>query len=273
MKSHRSFTRLAAVFALAATSTFAATVGYINIDNYTPYTGATGADLSGVTITAHYNIPDPTALSDCCDPSDLRWMQLVTSSTGTGFTPTPNRPFIDPRQGQNIGAGVGDNLPYYDVTYPDNTLTGINNGVGPYIYDMPAVLNMRAVPGTPYTFVADSVLVCIYDSATNPVQLIILGGFQWGFTITATNNVPGPGVTYQSTPMPIMQLGNNALRGAFNTALAVDFPGYTVVNSAGTPCEDCVFLLTPEPASSWLILLALPALIILARRRRPAVRA
>jgi hypothetical protein len=191
----------------------------------------------------------------------LRWLQLVTSSTATGFTPTPNRPFIDPRIGQVAGT---DNLPFYDFTYPTSALVGQNSGVGPYIFDMPAVLNSRAVVGTPYSFLADTLLVCLYDDNSNPKQLIVLGGFEWGFTITATN----PGPTYTSSTIGINGLPDTAqLRAKFNTALGLDYPGYQLVDPTGTPCENCTFQVIPEPSPLYLFSGGL-FLVIAFRRRR-----
>src|SRR3954469_23734893 len=93
-----AFQLIIAAFLLAAPAGATNIVGNIILDNYTSNTGATAADTSGVTFTAHYEVTDQNTLDDCC--TQLRWLQLVTSSTGTGFTPTPNRPFIDPRVGQ-----------------------------------------------------------------------------------------------------------------------------------------------------------------------------
>jgi hypothetical protein len=249
--------------ALSTNFAMAAVVGNIVVDTYTPYqTGATATDQSGVTLTAHYDITDPMGLANCCASGNLRWLQLVNSSTATGFTPTPNRPFIDPRQGQN----GGDNLPYYDFTYPTSALTTANNGVGPYIFDKPAVNNNRAVTGTPYSFTADTVLVCIYDSSGNPIKLTILGGFEWGFTIASDGGMPA---SYAVAARPITPLADGlALRNSFNTALALDFPGYTVVPCAGTTCDGVTFALVPEP-STWLF--SGVAIVFLLRRSRRMV--
>jgi hypothetical protein len=250
----------------AAASAFAAPVGTITIDTYTSdQPDNTSAGQSGATITAHYNISNNAALTACCDPANLRWLQLVTSSTATGFTPTPNRPFIDPRTGQNIGSGVGDGLPWYDVTYPDNTLTTINNGLGPYIYDQPRVNNTRAVVGTDYSFLAQTLLVCLYDNASDPKKLTILGGFQWGFTITNNGGAPA---TYTTSIMAARALADAAaIRTAFNTALTADFPGYQVVTCTGTNCENVTFTFVPEP-STWLLLCSGIVFLIVRSTRR-----
>jgi len=227
-------------------------VGTITLDTYTSdQTNNLAGGQSGVTITAHYSVSDAVGLMNCCSTSNLRWLQLVTSSTTTGFTPTPNRPFIDPRSGQSIGAGTGDALPWYDPTYPDATLTGLNNGAGPWIYDQPRVNNNRATPGVDYTFVAQSLLVCLYDDASNPKKITILGGFQWGFSITDQGGVP----TYSTAAMPVTALSDGAgIRTALNTALGLDFPGYNVVSCVGTTCQDVTFsLVIPEP-SSWVLM-------------------
>jgi hypothetical protein len=249
---------------LAAASAFAAPVGTITIDTYTSdQTGNTAADQSGATITAHYNITNAAALADCCDSANLRWLQLVDSSTGTGFTPTPNRPFIDPRSAAD--GGIGDALPWYDFTYTDSTLATVNNGLGPYIYDQPRVNNTRAMVGTDYSFVAETLLVCLYDAAANPKKLTILGGFKWGFTITNDGGAPA---TYTTAIMAATRLADGAaIRARFNTALGLDFAGYEIVSCTGTNCENVTLTAVPEP-STWLLLCSGITFLVLRRARQ-----
>src|SRR5262249_12615409 len=70
--------------------------GSIVVDTYTPYSAG---GLGGVTFTIHYQLNDNFNKQTCCTADNLRWIQLVSSTDKTGFTPDPNRPFIDPRQG------------------------------------------------------------------------------------------------------------------------------------------------------------------------------
>lgn len=223
-------------------------IGSLIVDAYTPYSDAKGG-VGGVTFTMHYQLNDNFNKQQCCTLDSLHWIQLVTSSDGTGFTPTPNRPFIDPRQGQDIGNGVGDGLPFYDVTYTNSTLTTQKvDGTGPYVYDKPAVRLTRG----PYSFVADTVLACVDGN-----HMCILGGVEWGFNIAADQTTV--------TARPMTDLADTAaLRDAFNTALAKDFPAY---GFEPCNCDNTVTRPTPEPSTLILGSTGLAGLLLLVRRR------
>jgi len=238
---------------LADVSSFANPVGNISLDKYV---AAPGDPNSGIGMVAHYSITDPKGLANCCDPKNLRWMQLVSSNAPQSYTPNPNRPFIDPRNGQKTADGkfTGDNLPFYDGTYPRDPLKfsdSANLGVGPYIYDVPTSSNASAKVGAPYTFTAETILVCITKPNGKPAELTILGGFQWGFKITRTDDKKHHKTTYTTTPLTPAALSDSAaLEGQFNTALNLDFPGYKLVPCKDTGCGDTTFnLVSPEPST------------------------
>jgi len=222
----------------------------IVVDTYDAYATRT---QGGVEIVLHYEIDGD--LGPCCDSGDLRWIQLVTSSTETGFTPDPNRPFIDPREGQNIGGGNGNNTPFYDATYTDTTYaTQKTDGSGSVLYDKPAVNLTRATPEAPYSFEAMSLLVCVNEDQT----MTILAGLEWGFYFDDQGTV---------SLKTANQLGDTAgVRDAFNTALALDFPGWSIVERP----EDCGckgVRETPEPSALCLLGLGLLGVPVFGRRR------
>jgi hypothetical protein len=197
------------------------------------------ASVGGVNFWANYTLDGGQTQ---VVPADLRWLQLVTFSKAvTGF---PNRPFIDPRQGQAIGGGnTGDNQPWYDIT--GNTQAGISasgRGVGTWMGDGPQAPWTAA----PLTFTADTLVVTILD-ATNKVAEI-LGGVEWGYSITSpagTNTVTPAGPTDLTV--------NIALRDAFNTQLANDFNGWTVI--------------VPEPTTQMLLIAAMAVFALVGSRR------
>jgi hypothetical protein len=237
---------------LTAVASFANAVGIISLDQYV---AKDGSPNSGLRMVAHYSITDTKGLANCCDPRNLRWMQLVSSSAPVSdFTPNPNRPFIDPRKGQKGGNQVGDNLPYYDGTYPrdpNKYNDSTNLGVGPYIFDQPQVQNTEAKSGSPYTFTAETILVCITRPVGKPAELTILGGFQWGFRITRTDDKKHHKTTYTTTPLTPTGLADSAaMETQFNTALNLDFPGYKLVPCKDTGCGDSTFnFVSPEPST------------------------
>ncbi|MGE3818397.1 MAG: hypothetical protein AB7I30_03105 [Isosphaeraceae bacterium] len=229
-------------------------VGNILIDKYE---GAKTATQGGINLIAHYTLNAAFGqFSDCFTAADVRWLQRVTSSAPTGFTPDPNRPFIDPRVGQ--AGGPFDNLPWYDFTY--NTLANLNtdtnrqNGAGPWYTDNPRVNLNRG----PYTFFAETLVVVQKNQ-----MISILGGFSWGFSIGADQMTV--------TSLPITPLQDNAgLRASFNAALGVDYPGYTIKdfgdiwpNLPGTPTINTI----PEPHVLQLAALG-GGLLLLTRLRR-----
>src|SRR5438067_12176568 len=90
-------------------------VGSITVDQNTTKNDGT---IGGSDFIAHFNLNAAFDTQTCCAKSDLHWIQLVTTSKKIpGNFPDPNRPFIDPRSGQNIGGGqTGNGTPFYDIT-------------------------------------------------------------------------------------------------------------------------------------------------------------
>lgn len=222
-------------------------VGTIKFDQYQ---AGTVNGLGGVDIIAHYRLNGNFSKQDCCAQGDIRWLQRVTSSAATGFTPTPNRPFIDPRSDQ---PGGFDNLPWYDATFGNlnDARTNQNRlfGSGNYFLDTPRVLLTRG----PYSFFAQTLLVCI-DEFTK--RMFALGGFSWGFEIAADQTTV--------TGLPITQIDDNAaLRNDFNTALGIDFPGWTMIAATAACGPSCPYLNVPEPNSLALFCLGFVALLLI----------
>lgn len=229
-------------------------IGTINLDTYEAYVDDDGGDpgmfLGGVLIEASYMANDAFADQDCCTLDDLEWIQVVNSNKPTGFTPDPNRPFIDPRMGQGIGGGnVGDGNPWY------------NQGTeGPDFYDRPGVFQNRATADMPYMFSATLALVCKNDTDKT---MAILGGFTWGFTTTLNNGM------YSVAAKPTGAIGDTmAVRTLFNTALDNDFADWNMI--AGTEAWDDMeftFTFVPTPGTMFI---AAAGLCAIARRRRAA---
>jgi len=235
-------------------------VGSIVIDKYEPFKNG---GLGGVHIQLHFA---PNAnFANQTHVTDVRWLQRVDSSKATGFTPNPNRPFIDPRAGQIPEA---DNLPFYEFTYNNaaDRASGANrvaNGSGRFYTDSPRVLLNRS----PYTFSGETLLVGIEGDIANK-KLAILGGVAWSFTFAGAV----PGVTVTASNVTALA-DNNALRGNFNTALGLDFPGWTLIPPAqwddqvtitgGTTTGSSI----PEPSAMILSLSAIAGVLVLGRRR------
>jgi hypothetical protein len=224
------------------------------------YQKASDATTGGVDIIAHYTLD--AGFSDFADDfteGDLRWLQLVTTSKDSSFTPTPNRPFIDPRSDQ---PGGFDDLPWYDPTFTTlaNAQANTNRqfGSGPYYLDTPRALLSRG----PYTFTAQTLLV-----VEEGQRIGVLGGFQWGFTIGADRTTV--------TPLDISLLTDSpSLLEQVNAALGLDFPGYTLEGLGQLfPGPDVTppIPTVPEPSSVILVAVGAACLVPLARaRRRPA---
>lgn len=175
--------------------------------------------------------------------ADLRWLQLAQfSKQVNGF---PNRPFIDPRSNQSLGDSTADSLPWYDIsgdTKAGLAVTGGGDdswfGDGPY----------AQWEFAPLTFSVSTLVVSIVDEAAK--QARILGGVAWGYSVS---NIGGNHVTLIN---PTDLANTQAVRDAFNTQLALDFPGWSLV--------------VPEPSTWALLLCALAPLAIAgARRQRP----
>lgn len=235
-------------------------VGQIDLDRYM-------AMGNGVEITAHFTLNAAFNDQDCCRAEDLRWIQRVRTTRRTGFSPppadeVPPRPFIDPRMGQNIGDGVGDGLPFYDVTYAMDPVTNpatprLGNGSGRFIYDNPA---LNAPTSRPNSFFAETLLVCLKPDT---MMMAILGGFSWGFDINEDGSMV--------TPHPTMALSDTmAIRDAFNTALGHDFPGWSIISGADAWPDMMPIGVTFIPTPGALVLAAVGMIPLTARRRRAA---
>lgn len=196
--------------------------------------------VGGVSFWANYTL---NGGQTTVNPANLRWLQLVTFSKNVnGF---PNRPFIDPVNGQNIGGGnTGDNLPWYDIT--GNTMAGVSaagRGVGTWMGDGPQAPWTLA----PLTFTAETVVVQIIDAPSHVAE--ILGGDQWGYGITS------PGGVNTVTPIAASALTvNQNLINQFNTGLTNDFNGWSVI--------------IPEPSTITLALIAIAGLAATKARRK-----
>ena len=195
------------------------------------------ADSGGVNVWANWTL---NAGQTQIDASSLRWLQLASFSIPVpGF---PNRPFIDPQSGQILGGTVtADNLPWYDITGDSKTglsLTG--GGLGSWFGDGPFAQWSLG----PLTFTADTLVVAVTDLAAK--QARILGGVEWAYSIGSI-----AGVNQVSVTGPIDLANSQPMRDAFNTQLAVDFPGWS--------------LIVPEPATCVLLL---SAGLVLVRRLR-----
>lgn len=229
------------------------TVGSITVDKNTPITVPVGnKNAGGVSFLAHFDLALDFALQDCCTVSDLHWLQRAkTSKPQPGFTKTD---FIDPMNGQTIGNGItGDNKPFYDLTYTSasNATNNTNrkaDGSGSFLKDIPFNLLDQA----PFTFEADSLVVCVHDS-----KMAILGGVHWGYTLNANGTITA------ATPSALSDA--SGLRDALNKDLKTDFAGFSFVSAA----EICV----PLPPAVWMSLSAAPMIagwIIASRRGKMA---
>ena len=238
---------------------FCGTIGTITVDQYSAIQLGNGAaGLSGVSVTAHYTVSDPAALS--AYPEGVQWIQVVSSSEQTGFTPEPNRPFIDPRTGQSFGEGFGDGETGYDATYTDGRLLVSNRGRGPYLFDAPAVLNQRAASDA-YEFVAHTLLVTA-PTGSGLRTLSVLGGFRWGFTVVRRSNT-----RYSVERAPLLPVyDDEPVLDLFNDALAIDFPGHELVGCSGQSCVNNHLTLVPEPSTTPMLVLALSVFALLTRR-------
>jgi hypothetical protein len=216
----------------------------------------------------------------CLAGDTVHWIQMVTSITtapgpgGLGVpTFSPNTQFIDPINGQNIGGGqTGNNTPFYDITVNGNVgnfgnpANWLRDGTGTLFQDAPRLpfATIAAKSTFPFTVTFQTLLVA--TSAAAPNQLLMLGGFQWGFTLT---NMPNNVTLNPTTGLTFATINPN-----WNAVLGRDFAGNTLAMATcpeGNPVVS--FSLVPEPSTIVMGLLAIPGMIVVTaryRRRRAA---
>ena len=262
---------LAGLFAVLTTISARAdfvNVGSITVDTFSDFNNGQRA---GANFTIHYTLNDAFKMQDCVTRDSLRWIQMLRLSKtvmfGDSSTPDPNRPFIDPRQGQFVpGApgNKGDDLPFYDLTYPTAATVGQNdkvivNGSGVYMLDQPRI----GLGARPFSFTAVTLLVSIHPNQ----QLYVLGGVRWGF------DVAGDFLGSVTLRGPEYVAGNSALITPFNRALAQDFPGWEIKLPKDL-CPDVQpavdLRTTPVPAPPAGVLVAVGGLVLIARRQKAA---
>ncbi len=221
----------------------------------------------GANIIAHWELNDAFKKQMLFKESNLRWLQRLTVSDAVGLlTPRPNRPFIDPRQGQLTPGspdGVGDDLPFYDFSYPSLNDATKNenikvNGSGPYMRDDP-----RAQVGqTSIRFDFTTLVVGIQDD----MRLTALGGFTWGFDVDRDA---------KHTLLPVQMLSAEVIGlGRFtnvNDSLRNDFPAWGMPSQRSYSANTQYYLdltVVPEPSTQLLLLTALATCSALRAVRR-----
>lgn len=202
----------------------------------------------GADIIAHWELADSFKTQTLFEESKLRWLQRLTVSDAVGLlTPRPNRPFIDPRQGQLAPGhpdGVGDDLPFYDFSYPSLNDATKNenikiNGNGSYLRDDP-----RAQVGQrPIRFEFTTMVVGIQDD----MRLAALGGFTWGFDVDRDA---------QHTLLPVQMISAETIGlGRFigiNDSLREDFAAWRMPSQKSYSANTQYYLdlsIVPEPAT------------------------
>src|SRR5437762_1873312 len=195
-------------------------VGTITVDQNTTKNDGT---IGGSDFICHFDLNATFDTQTCCAKSDLHWIQLVTTSKKIpGNFPDPNRPFIDPRSGQNIGGGqTGNGTPFYDITVDKTADFGDNTkwrreGTGTFLGDGPQNL----LSEKPFMFMAESLLIC---QKPTTMMMGILGGVKWGYNIAADSSV--------SVLPPMTLMETQDIRDRFNTALGLDFNGWTIADT------------------------------------------
>ena len=180
--------------------------------------------------------------------------------------------FIDPIPGQPLGpTEKADNLPFYDFTF--NNLKDMGtvapNGTGTYFKDTPflswnLLKDNKAFPATE-TF--QTVLVALKDA---PNKLLVLGGFQWGFTLSQKAGVNT--VTLMdpvATEVPSAKINYASWQTALNNETWDQ--KYTIAQAMCDSDAVLVSFSIPEPSAIVLAIIGIPGMIaVIARQRQPA---
>jgi hypothetical protein len=239
-------------------------VGQIVIDKLELAGG--GRKGPGANIIAHWALADSFKKQMLFAEPKLRWLQRLTVSDAVGgLTPRPNRPFIDPRQGQLTPGspdGIGDDLPFYDFSYPslDDATKNANikiDGSGSYMRDDP-----RAQVGqTSIRFDFTTLVVGIQDD----MRLTALGGFTWGFDVDRDA---------KHTLLPVQMLSAETIGlGRFinvNDSLRNDFPAWGMPSQKSYSANTQYYLdlrIVPEPSTQLLLLTAFATCSMLRKSR------
>ena len=245
------YCRLAlSIVVMTTTTAFSQTI------SVTKYGGSNAQ--GGISIQAEYDQgPNPW-----CLPENVRWLQRILLKKGDGVTQKddvpgyPSGDFIDPQPGQP--GGPWDNSPWYDVTYNSaadrNSSMNQQGGKGRFMNDSPSGWG----PFGPMYFCAWTAVVCI-DTTTKKASY--MGGFTWGFCVTATGGIVG------NTVQPL--LNDAATAGIFNGALGkgpAGFKEWSVM--PGDP--QCQLRLNAVPEPSAMLMLGGLAAGVMRRRKRAA---
>ncbi len=224
----------------------------LNVTQFTPSTAQ-----GGVNIQATYD----QGPSPWCPDANVRWLQRILLKKGDGTTRKDDVPgypvgdFIDPQPTQP--GGPWDNNPWYDVTYNSAadraSDTNRQGGKGKFFNDSPTGWG----PFGPMYFCAWTAVVCI-DTATKKASY--MGGFTWGFCVSATGGVTGIA--------PAALSNTAATAGIFNGALGMgpaSFKEWSVI--PGDQNCQLTFSSVPEPASLITVAVAMGALVLRRRAR------
>ena len=252
-------------------------VGTITVNTFTQVGPAGGAGGVNAIATENVNLG-----GTCLAGATLHWIQMVTVTTpygagGLGLAGfSPNGTFIDPISGQPIGGGqTGNATPFYDITVNNanqfgNPANWLRDGTGAVWGDRP-FLNFGLLNGgnTPWTFTAQTLLVA--TTAAAPNTLLMLGGFQWGYTLNIN-----PNAVMLNNPTALTW--GNINRATWQATLNQDFGPAGTFTFAQAVCPESsggvlTVALVPEPSAIVMALIGIPSAIVLTsrfRRRRAA---
>jgi hypothetical protein len=241
-------------------------VGKIVVDKFELAGG--GLKGPGANIIAHWELDDNFKKQTLFKESELRWLQLLSCSDKVaGLTPTPNRPFVDPRKGQLASGhpnGEGDDLPFYDFSFPTLNDATKNenvkiNGSGPYLRDDPRAL----IGQTSINFSFMTLVVGIQAD----MRATALGAFTWGFDV----DKDGKHTLALLETFPPANIGLGRFT-TINEALQTDFGAWGLPTQRSYSADTQYYLgltMVPEPASlcGFVVGIALVA----SRRRQKSV--